>query len=159
MTAVPVLAVSAFAAVTFAVGAAFALFALGVVVHAVRERRWVEELAHRGVDAEARVERLKAHTAAGSDVRDGARRWRYRAVVSFRDGAGHERMATTRWPSSTAPRVGDVIRVRYDPERPKRVVAAEGPGSAVPPTWGYVALAGVTLVFAWVAVTVGRTVG
>lgn len=155
----PVLAASAFAAVTFAVGAAFGLFAVGVVVHAVRERRWVDELAHRGIDTDARVERLEAHTAAGSDVRDGRRRWRYRAVVAFRDASGREHVATTRWPATTAPRVGDRIRVRYDPARPKRVVVAGGPGSAAPPTWGFLALAGVALVFAWIAVSVGRAVG
>lgn len=154
----PVLA-SAFALVTSVVGAAFALFAVGVVVHALRERRWVDELAHRGVDTDARVERLKAHTAAGSDVRDGRRRWRYRAVVAFRDDAGVERVATTRWPTGTAPRIDDRIRVRYDPRHPKRVVLADGPGSAAPPTWGYVALAGVALVLAWIAVSVGRAVG
>lgn len=159
MTVVPVLAASPFALVLFAVGAVFLAFAVGVAWYGVRERRWVEELAHRGVDADARVERIKAHTAAGTDVRDGPRRWRYRAVVSFRDAAGHEWMATTRWPTSVRPTVGDHVRVRYDPERPKRVVAAEGPGSAVPPTWGYFLLTGVGVVFAWIAISVGRAVG
>lgn len=149
----PVLATSPIA---LGVGAVFFLVAVGIVAYAVAERRWLAGFGDRAVTVDGRIERLKATTSSTSSASHRVI-LRYRAVVSFRLQDGTERMATTRWPTYERPAVGETVRIAYDPERPKRVVPAEGPGSAAPPFWGYLLVAAFAFVLGYVAIVVGET--